>query len=88
MDAAKKLMKELEAKGYGDRFADMQQQLAPKVDNSLVGRRIELICGYYEPDWTAFYCWAKGKVDTMPIEEKQSKEKKRNEYAIGIWGDD
>ena len=73
MEAAEKLMKELEAKDYGDIFADMQQRLALKVDNSLVGRKIGLLYEYYEPDGTALYCWAKGKLDVMPTEEEQSK---------------
>lgn len=50
-------------------------------------RRIELLCEYYEPDGTASYCWAQGKVGTMPTEEEQSKQKKRNEYVIVIWDD-
>lgn len=33
MEAAEKRMKKLEEKGYGDRFAYIQQRLAPKVDN-------------------------------------------------------
>ena len=47
MEAAEKLMMELEEKGYGNRYADMQQRSAPKVDSSFVGKRLEVLCQYY-----------------------------------------
>ena len=50
MEEAVKLMKELEDKGFGDRFADMQQRSAPKVDNLLKGKRLEILIKYWDED--------------------------------------
>ncbi len=46
--AAEKLMRELEEKGLGDRFADMQQRLAPKVGATLIGKRIGVLSRYWD----------------------------------------
>ena len=40
VEAAEKMMKELQDSGLSDRYADMQQRLAPKVDRKLVGARL------------------------------------------------
>ena len=42
VEAAEKMMKELEEQGYRNRFADMQQLSAPKVDVSLVNKRMRM----------------------------------------------
>jgi hypothetical protein len=71
IESAEKLMKELEEKGFGDRFANMQQRLAPKVDMSLKGKRLEVLYRYFEEDGTPFFCWGKCTVDGIP--EKEAK---------------
>ena len=48
MKDADELMKESEEKGLRDRFADMQQKLVPKVDASLLNKRIEVLSKYYD----------------------------------------
>ena len=100
IESAEKLMKELEEKGFGDRFADMQQRSAPKVDMSLKGKRLEVLCRYFEEDGTPFFCWAKCTVDGMPEKEAKktggSKNGKRtrgdngsdNDTAIVTWDDE
>lgn len=96
---AEKLMKELEEKGYGDRFADMQQCSAPAIDKNLVGKKIEVLCEYYEEDGTPFFCWAKGVVEGIPSKGgkksskgktkiKKGKKEAENQFAIVKWGEE
>ena len=94
---AEKLMRELEEKGYGDRFADMQQRSAPVIDKNLVGKRIEVLCEYYEEDGTPFFCWAKGVVEAIPSKERKSSSKGKtkkgkkeaaNQFAIVKWDEE
>ena len=88
IESAEKLMKELEEKGFGDRFADMQQRSAPKVDMSLKGKRLEVLCRYFEEDGTSFFCWAKCTVDGMLEKEAKktggSKNGKRLEELMEV----
>lgn len=99
MEAAEKLMKELEEKGLGDRIADMQQKSAPKVDTTLVGQRIEVLSKYLiDGEWE--FVWAKGKVVGLPEptmatkkrsgkgKKKSSAPKKANDIVIIAWDDD
>ena len=66
MKEAEKLMKELEEKGLGDRYADMQQRSAPKVNTSLVGKRIEVLSKYFDENDEPIFVWAKGEVTGVP----------------------
>ena len=94
---AEKLMKELEEKGYGDRFADMQQCSSPAIDKNLVGKKIEVLCEYYEEDGTPFFCWAKGVVEAIPSKggkssskgkTKKGKKEAEHEFVIVKWGEE
>jgi len=88
IEAAEGLMKELEEKGFGDRYADMQQKSAPKVNDSLVNAKLEVLCEYFEEDGTPFYCWSKCTVNAMPsmdVLTKSQVKKKEKEYAIVVW---
>ena len=73
MKEAEKLMKELEEKGLGDRMADMQQKSAPKVDATLVGKRIEVLSRYFDEDGEPMYVWAKGEVTAIPVPKAKAK---------------
>ena len=103
MEAAEKLMKKLEEKGFGDRIADMQQKLAPKVDATLVGKRLEVLIKYLiDGDWE--FVWAKGKVVGLPEPTAAAKKRaankrsgkgkkssatiKANDFVMIEWGDD
>ena len=55
-------MKDLEEKGLGDRYVDIQQKLAPKVDATLVGKRIEVLSRYFDEENKPMNVWAKGEV--------------------------
>ena len=72
MKAAEKLMRELEEKGLGDRFADMQQRSAPKVCATLVGKRIEVLSRYWDENGDSQYVWAKGEVTGIPEPKTKS----------------
>ena len=43
MDKAETMRDELEKKGFGDRYTEMEQQAAPKVDKALVGQQIKML---------------------------------------------
>ena len=80
MEAAEKLMKELEEKGFGDRIADMQQKSAPKVDATLVGKRLEVLIKYLiDGDWE--FVWAKGKVVGLPEPTAAAKKRAANKRS-------
>ena len=97
MEAAEKLMKEFEETGFGDRIADMQQKFAPKVDATLVGKKLEVLGKYFiDGEWE--FVWAKGKVVGLPeptaAKKRSGKGKKKssatikaNDFVIIEWGD-
>jgi hypothetical protein len=83
IDAVEGLMKELERKGFGDRYADMQQKSAPKVDDFLVNAKLEALCEYFEEGRTPFYCWSQCTVNIIPSMDELTKnqaKKKEKEY--------
>jgi len=89
IEAAEKLMQEMEEKGFGDRMADMQQRLAPKMDSSLKGKMIEVLLEYFEPDNTRFFVWTKGKMVGLPLNlgkrKRDATAKNKNDMAIIKW---
>ena len=83
IEATEGLMKELEEKGFGDRYADMQQKSAPKVDDFLVNAKLEALCEYFEEGRTPFYCWSQCTVNIIPSMDELTKnqaKKKEKEY--------
>ena len=66
MKPAEKQMKELAEKGLGDRYADIQQKSAAKVNAALVGKKIEVLSRYFDENNEPMYVWAKGEVTGIP----------------------
>ena len=56
----------------------MQQLSAPKIDESLINKRIEVLCEYFDEEDVPFYCWSKGTVDAVPTKDGQMNNKKGN----------
>ena len=63
----------MEEKGLGDRYTDMQQKSAPKVDAKLVGKRIEVLSRYFDEEGEPMYVWAKGEVTVIPVPKAKAK---------------
>ena len=80
MKTAKELMKEVEEKGLGDRFADMQQKSAPNIDASLTGKIIEVLFKYYDDDSEPMFVWTNGEVTGVqePRKGKRGGKGKKN----------
>ena len=65
--------------GFGDQDTDMQQRGSPNVDTKLVGKRIEVLGGYFDVDGKVLAVWGKGEFITIPVmkEKKQQQKIKR-----------
>ena len=81
MDKAETMRDELEKSGFGDRYAEMQQRSAPKVNEALVGQRIEVLCDFEEEDGKHILVWCQGDVSGVPEviirDPKKSKKQRR-----------
>ena len=53
--------------GFGDRYADIQQQGSPNVDTKLVVKRIEVLGKYFDEDGEVLAVWEKGEVVAIPV---------------------
>ena len=65
----------------------MQQKSAPKVNDSIVNAKLEVLCEYFEEDGTPFYCWSKCTVNAIPsmdVLTKSQAKKQENEYTIVV----
>lgn len=70
LEAAEKLRTELEDKGFGDRYSNMQQASAPDIDKSLLYQRIEVLLSYTEPNGKDLKVWARGELVGIPEKAK------------------
>ncbi len=57
--------------GKGDHWYEMQRNIMPHVDSSLVGFKIEMLISYTETDGSTFLNWCHGRV-TKIVNEKNS----------------
>ena len=71
----------MDAKGFGDRYQEMQQKSAPKIDKNLVGERIEVLYKYFEDDGSVVNVWCKCTVEGLYVKKTNNTKSKRKANA-------
>ena len=69
--------------GEGDRWSERQKHCEPKINDSLVGYKIEMLFSYTEPDGAKLYNWYNGVVTSVKNERTRCVEVTWNPACLG-----